>query len=197
MWLDIFSSDVPNTLWWEGVSYSIAFIFNSRDQMRSSSLHYIGCKVLLYCKVALGLAPGCAYVYAACSILLRPCARIRIVRIFFLFISAAGSLFNGSWNGAYLHTLFKYSQLKYPHSAYIIVYIYAQRQNIYVLCIMYMAAVSGSSLRPLLQCPKMSTWAYIYILYIIMYILCAARYGGVESSCLWQPDSAHKPNSIQ
>lgn len=46
-----------------GVSHSIAFIFNSRDQMRSSSLHYIGCKVLLYCRITLGLAPGCAHVY--------------------------------------------------------------------------------------------------------------------------------------
>lgn len=85
MWLDI-SSDMPNTLWREGVSHSIAFIFNSRDQMRSSSLHYIGCKVLLYCRVTLGLAPGCVHVYAACSILLRRCARIRIARIFFSFL---------------------------------------------------------------------------------------------------------------
>lgn len=34
---------------------------------------------------------------------------------------------------------------------------------------MYMAAVSGSSLRPLLQCPKMSTRAYIYIIYYYVY----------------------------
>jgi len=109
--------------------------------------------------------------YTACSILLRWCARIRIARIFFLFISTAWSLFNGSWNGAYLHTLFKYSPLKYPYSAYIMyIYIYAQRQNIYALYMYNIAAVSGSSLRPLLQCPKMSTWVYIYIYYILLCI---------------------------
>jgi len=52
----------------------------------------------------------------------------------------------------------------------IYIYMYAKATHIRVLYIyMCIAVVSGSSLRPLLQCPKMSTWVYTYyIMYIYM-----------------------------
>lgn len=52
----------------------------------------------------------------------------------------------------------------------------------------YIAVVSGSSLRPLLQCPKMSTWViYIHIIYvyiILCYVYIVRRDTGVSRAAV-------------
>jgi len=113
---------------------SIRLILGPDAQYRFTALYRVRGLVILQSHIGFG-ARMCAHVYTACSILLRRCARIRIVRIFFLFISAAVSLFNGSWNGAYLHTLFKYSPLKYPHSAYICIHTCKSNAYMRIVCV--------------------------------------------------------------